>query len=252
MAVSRIARWVWSGILLVGVAGFGQQAPTSDSQLPDAPQQQPQAQPSPPPPSDQPAKEEKKPESKIKKTLKRGKPNCIKIVGMEKCKESGGDEEDANEGQQTPQPPVPQSQPLPRSTPDPNVSSSKETDVPTGLEREGGSGAPSDVRELHPYDPHRADKDVEVGDFYFKRGNLRAAESRYAEALDFMPHHAVAMFKLAETEAKLGKAAQAREHYQGYLKILPQGEFAKAAREALARLDTQSKAPTSPPAQNPR
>ncbi len=249
MAVSRIARCVLAGILLAGVAGFGQQqAPTPDSQLPDAPQQQ-QAQPPAPPASEPPAKEEKKPESKIKKTLKRGKPNCIKIIGMEQCKETGSDEEETDKAKQAAQPPVPPTQPLPRSTPDPDVSSSKDTDVPTGLERES---APSEVRELRPYDPHRADKDVEVGDFYFKRGNLKAAESRYAEALDFMPHHAAATFKLAETEAKLGKTAQAREHYQQYLRILPQGEFAKAAREAVARLDTTSKAPTSPPAQNPR
>src|SRR5437879_2887344 len=31
--------------------------------------------------------------------------------------------------------------------------------------------AASDVQEMRPWDPHKAAKDVEVGDFYFKRKN---------------------------------------------------------------------------------
>src|SRR5690348_978730 len=29
--------------------------------------------------------------------------------------------------------------------------------------------APSDTEEMHPWDPHKAAKDIEVGDYYFKR-----------------------------------------------------------------------------------
>src|SRR5215472_14319138 len=35
-----------------------------------------------------------------------------------------------------------------------------------------GSG---DTGEVHPWDPHKAAKDVEIGDFYFKKKNYRAA-----------------------------------------------------------------------------
>ncbi len=233
-----------ASFMLVCLAALAQQAPQSDSQLPDAPQQQPQAQPPPPPPADEAPKPETKPESKIKKTLKRGAPNCIQIIGMEKCKESKDDQEDTEE-QKAQQPRVPSNQPLPRST-NPEESSSK--DSPVDLPPPAGEAAPSDVQELHPYNPHKADKDVEVGDFYFKRGNLRAAESRYAEALNYMPNHAEATFKLAETQDKLGKKAQAQENYRKYLKILPEGEFAAQAKKALARL----RAATSPPAEKPR
>ncbi len=238
-------------IVTVCIAGFGQ-SQNPDSQLPDAPQPQAQPPQTPPPapPSEQPTKEEKKPDSKVKRTLKRGKPNCIKIGGMERCKESGGDEDEANDDEQQPaqQPRVPKSQPLPRTS-EPNVSSSK--DSTEGPFSGAGAEPAGEVRELRPYNPHKADKDVEVGDFYFKRNNYRAAESRYAEALEYMPNHAEATFKLAEAEEKLGKHAQAREHYQKYLKILPEGELAKQAREALTRLDTQAKGvpATSPPAQ---
>ena len=227
-----------------------------ESQLPDAPQQQPQAQPPPaPPPSDEQPKEEKKPESKIKKTLKRGAPNCIHIGGAEKCKAPSTDDDDAgSEPPAAQQPKVPNSQPLPRSS-NPQESSSKDSEIPlTPPAGEEGSAPASDVLELHPYNPHRADKNVEVGDFYFKRNNYRAAESRYAEALDYMPNHAIATYKLAEAQDKLGKTALARANYEKYLKILPRGELAGLAKAALARLDAQAKEspPTSPPAQKRR
>ncbi len=45
----------------------------------------------------------------------------------------------------------------------------------------------SDVQEFHPWDPHKAAKNVEVGDFYFKRKNYRAALDRYKEALIYKP-----------------------------------------------------------------
>ncbi|MFI5112068.1 MAG: tol-pal system YbgF family protein [Terriglobales bacterium] len=225
-----------------------------ESQLPDAPQPQPQAQPPPPPPpSDEQPKEEKKPESKMKRTLKRGAPSCIKIGGAEKCKAPGTDDDEAGSEPPAPQQPkVPNSQPLPRSS-SPEESSSKDSEVPlTPPAGEEGSAPASDVLELHPYNPHKADKNVEVGDFYFKRNNYRAAESRYAEALDYMPNHAVATYKLAEAQDKLGKTALARANYEKYLKILPSGEFAGLAKAALARLDAQAKDATSPPVQKRR
>jgi tetratricopeptide (TPR) repeat protein len=236
-------------------------AQTPESQLPDAPQQQPQAQPQPPPPPPQPSDEppdqdkEKKPESKVKRTLKRGAPSCVHLGGLEKCKAPSMEDEEQSEPQPGPrQPRVPKSQPLPRSS-DPNESSSKETQMPLppmpGTEEASGS---ADVQEFRPYNPHKADKNVEVGDFYFKRGNYRAAESRYAEALLYMSNHAAATYKLAEAQEKLAKTAEARSNYQKYLKILPKGEYAELAKNALARLDAQAKetSPTSPPVQKRR
>jgi tetratricopeptide (TPR) repeat protein len=225
-----------------------------ESQLPDAPQPQPQAQPPPaPPPSDEQPKEDKKPESKMKRTLKRGAPNCIKIGGTEKCKAPGADDDEAGSEPPAPQQPkVPNSQPLPRSS-NPEESSSRDSEVPLAPPAgEVGSAPASDVQELHPYNPHKADKNVEVGDFYFKRNNYRAAESRYAEALDYMPNHAIATYKLAEAQDKLGKTGLARANYEKYLKILPSGELAGSAKAALARLDAQAKDATSPPVQKRR
>ncbi|HET7206167.1 MAG TPA: tetratricopeptide repeat protein [Terriglobales bacterium] len=94
-----------------------------------------------------------------------------------------------------------------------------------------------DVQEFHPWDPHRAAKNVEVGDFYFKRKNYRAAADRYREALVYKPDDAIATFRLAQTEEKLGDLDEARTNYQAYLKILPEGPFAADAHKALERIN---------------
>jgi tetratricopeptide (TPR) repeat protein len=95
----------------------------------------------------------------------------------------------------------------------------------------------SDVDEFTPYNPMKAMKDVEVGDFYFKvKQNYPAAISRYREALEYKPHDAEATFKLAEVLNKSGDKTGALENYQAYLKILPNGPYAKKAREALDKL----------------
>jgi tetratricopeptide (TPR) repeat protein len=94
----------------------------------------------------------------------------------------------------------------------------------------------SDVQELHAWDPHKAAKDVEVGDFYFKRKNYHAAIERYKDALVYKPNDAIAQFRLAESLEKTGNSQEAVPHYQEYLKILPHGPFAADAQRALDRL----------------
>jgi len=92
------------------------------------------------------------------------------------------------------------------------------------------------VQEFKVWNPHKADKDVEVGDYYFKRKNYRAALSRYREALYYKYDDAVAMFRLAVCQEKLGDSDEARKAYQAYLKILPHGPSSAEAQQALARL----------------
>jgi len=100
--------------------------------------------------------------------------------------------------------------------------------------------AASDVQEMHPWDPHKAVKDIEVGDFYFKKKNYRAALERYKDALVYKPNDALAQFRLAECFDKTGNSTEAVTHYQEYLKILPHGPFAADAEKALARLKTDN------------
>jgi tetratricopeptide (TPR) repeat protein len=106
-----------------------------------------------------------------------------------------------------------------------------------GDEAGGPGNAAGDVQEFHPWDPHRAIKDIEVGDFYLKRKNYRAAEDRYREALVYKPGDAIAQLRLGQALEKLGEFDEARQNYEGYLKILPEGPLAKEAHQGLDRLN---------------
>jgi tetratricopeptide (TPR) repeat protein len=167
--------------------------------------------------------------------------------------------------QKTTKPPSTDDTP-PHSLDETGESSSKDTKLdlspPTGDAKEHpNSGVADEVLELRPYDPHKAQKAIEIGDFYFRRDNYKAALGRYQEALQWKPNDAVATFKLAECFAKLGRVQEARANYEAYLKLLPDGPHAKEARKALSKLppavaDSAQKpqaansAPTAGPSKN--
>lgn len=100
-----------------------------------------------------------------------------------------------------------------------------------------GSG---DANLAHPWDPHKAAKDIEVGDFYFKRKNYRAAEDRYREALYYKDNDAIATYNLAICLEKLDRPDEARAQYESYLKILPHGPEAENATKAIERLKSDA------------
>jgi tetratricopeptide (TPR) repeat protein len=101
-----------------------------------------------------------------------------------------------------------------------------------------------DVQEFHPWDPHKAAKDLEVGDFYFKRKNYRAALARYQDALVWKNNDAMANFRMALCFEKLDKPEEAANRYEEYLKILPHGPLSEDAHKALEKLKGE-KSPAS-------
>ena len=98
------------------------------------------------------------------------------------------------------------------------------------------SAADGDVQEFHPWDPHRAIKDIEVGDYYLKRKNYRGALDRYKDALIYKNNDAMANFRLGQTYEKLKQPDEAVAHYQEYLKILPHGPMSEEAEKGIDRL----------------
>jgi tetratricopeptide (TPR) repeat protein len=135
-------------------------------------------------------------------------------------------------------------------TPPSNDSSHPGADVPVELPKDPNG----DVVEMKPWNPHEADKDVEVGTYYFRRSNYKAAEARFRDALQWDRKHAEANYRLAEVLNKEGKRQEAAIYYEAYLKILPSGQFAGESRKALSRIDASDdskksrgkKATTSP------
>ena len=160
-----------------------------------------------------------------------------------------------------PEPDSPDAPPRSTEPRSPNDSSSKDRDVdilpPADDNKHEGSPLtgpdPSPgVVEMKPWNPHQADKDVEVGMFYFRQKNYSAAESRFREALRWQDNHAIATYRLATVLEKEGKPADAKQYYLQYLRILPNGDFAKDAKKALDRMGegpkrAENKAPISQP-----
>ena len=93
---------------------------------------------------------------------------------------------------------------------------------------------------MHAWNPHKAQKDIEVGEFYLKRKNYRAAEDRFREALIYKPGDAIATYRLAEVLDAQGRTADAVENYEQYLKIPSSGKFTAEAKKALARLEAKT------------
>lgn len=102
--------------------------------------------------------------------------------------------------------------------------------------REEPAPSPEDESVLTPWDPHKAAKDVEVGQYYLKLKNYRAALERFNHALTNKPDDAEAIYGLAYTQEKLDLLSLADQSYRRYLGILPNGPKAKEAEEALKRL----------------
>jgi tetratricopeptide (TPR) repeat protein len=110
-----------------------------------------------------------------------------------------------------------------------------------GASAPGFGDESADIHELHPFNPYRAAKDNEVGDYYYKRKNYKAALARYQDALTVKANDALANFHMALCYEKLDQPDEAIIHFKEYLRILPQGPLAKEAKKALERLNSAEK-----------
>ena len=83
--------------------------------------------------------------------------------------------------------------------------------------------------------PIQAQKEVTAGNFYEKKGNYRAAQSRYEEATHWDPGSAEAFLKLGETSEKLRDFTTALEAYTKYLELDKNAKDADALRKRIAK-----------------
>jgi tetratricopeptide (TPR) repeat protein len=95
------------------------------------------------------------------------------------------------------------------------------------------------AEEGKPYYPPPASKSVDIGNFYLKKKNLKAALSRFEEAAKTDPHYAPAYLGLGRVYEGIGLNRKALEAYQRYLDELPSAKDALEAKDvqkAVARL----------------
>ena len=83
-------------------------------------------------------------------------------------------------------------------------------------------------------DPDRARKAVEIGNFYYKRGNYKAAEIRYREAILYGPEWPEGYEKLVKTLETMAEYDQAIQACRDFVKAVPDSgkapEFERRAK----------------------
>ncbi|HEY7210958.1 MAG TPA: tetratricopeptide repeat protein [Bryobacteraceae bacterium] len=96
---------------------------------------------------------------------------------------------------------------------------------------------PEEDEDLKPkeysFNPLQSAKELKTGDFYFKKGNYKAAARRYREATRWDPTAAQGFLKLGEAEEKLHDQNGAQEAYAKYLELAPDSKDADRIRKKI-------------------
>jgi tetratricopeptide (TPR) repeat protein len=86
------------------------------------------------------------------------------------------------------------------------------------------------------WDPLRAEKDMEVGQYYLHKGDVDAAIDRFQDATLAKPGYAVPFRFLGEAQEKKGLKKPAIKSYQRYLDLNPKAEDADKIRKKMEKL----------------
>src|SRR5271163_827243 len=94
---------------------------------------------------------------------------------------------------------------------------------------------PEEDESLKPkeysFNPLEAEHDVQIGNYYFKRGNYKGALNRFREATRWNPTNAEAFLRLGDTEEKLKDKPAAQQAYAKYLELAPDGKEAESVKK---------------------
>lgn len=88
----------------------------------------------------------------------------------------------------------------------------------------------------YSFNPLQAQKEVRVGNYYFKKGSYRAAALRFREATKWNAGDAEAWLRLAETAEKQKDDKTLKEAYTKYLELASDGKNAAEIRKKLEKL----------------
>lgn len=86
------------------------------------------------------------------------------------------------------------------------------------------------------WDPLRAEKDLEVGQFYMKKGDVDAAIDRFQDATLAKPGYAIPFRYLGEAQEKKGLKRDAIKSYTRYLDLYPHAEDRDKIQKRIDKL----------------
>ncbi len=87
------------------------------------------------------------------------------------------------------------------------------------------------VKQTYSFNPLQAEKELKIGDFYYKKGSYKAAASRFRSATRWNPSLAEAYFRLGEAEERLADKKAAREAYAKFIELAPHDKRAESVRK---------------------
>ena len=85
----------------------------------------------------------------------------------------------------------------------------------------------------YSFNPLEAQKDLRTGDYYFRKGNFKAAAKRFEEASLYDPSLADAYLRLGDAREKLHDKKGAKVAYQKFLKLKPDSKLAPAIKKKV-------------------
>jgi tetratricopeptide (TPR) repeat protein len=94
-----------------------------------------------------------------------------------------------------------------------------------------------------------AQKNLEVGLFYLKKGNLDAAIDRFQESARLNTAFAAPYLQLGETYEKKGDPANALKAYKHYLRLYPSSPERKRVESRIADLDKKPQSAENKPSE---
>lgn len=121
----------------------------------------------------------------------------------------------------------------------PPESSSKPADQPAPKKpdkKKNQDTATQNAPDQPTWDPLRAEKDLEVGQYYMHKGDVDAAIDRFQDATTAKPGYAVPFRFLGEAQEKKGLKKEAIKSYSRYLDLYPHAEDADKIRKKIDKL----------------
>ena len=108
--------------------------------------------------------------------------------------------------------------------------------APAVQEQEPPEEDPDLKPKEYSFNPLEGSRNIIAGNFYFKKGNYRAASRRYLEASKWDPTSAEAVLRLGEADEKLHDFAGARDAYEQYVTKASDPKEIEAVKKKLATL----------------
>lgn len=87
----------------------------------------------------------------------------------------------------------------------------------------------------YTFNPMQAERELQIGNYYFRKGSYGAAILRFKEAAKWNANLAEAYLRLGEAEEKQKDKKAAREAYARYLELAPDARDAPRIRKKLDR-----------------